>query len=161
MGAARRGEAAGRIVVPLLETGGSKWLGWVGRIWRKREGVLPYRYPAGMPRGALLFNHDALLVETAEPCMIVEGVFDALPHWPRAVACLGKPSRGQLTALMAARRPIVVVLDGDAWREGQALARLLTFRGRSTKWLRLPPAVDPGDIAPDQMAGMIEEASAA
>jgi DNA primase len=136
---------ANRIIVPIMSTDATQWVGWVARVWRQRQDVLPYRYPFGMKRGQLLFNHEALLVETNEPAVIVEGVFDALPYWPHGVACLGKPSRKQFPFLLAARRPLVVALDGDAWREGQALCRKLRFKGKQAEWIKLPPCTDPGD----------------
>lgn len=138
-----------RIIVPILGDDDT-WFGWVGRVWEPGW-ILKYRYPAGMQRGSLLWNHEALLIETDEPAMIVEGVFDGLPHYPYAVACLGKPSHGQIGALLAARRPLVVVLDGDAWMEAEALSLRLKFEGKRASFLRLPPRRDPGNYKPGDL----------
>jgi len=144
IGYCRRGRAARRIVVPVHPLGSTEWRGWVGRAWNP-DVDLRYVYPPGMPRGQLLFNADALLVETTTPVLVVEGVFDALPHWPNAVACLGKPVESQVQMMKGARRPLLVALDGDAWSEGAALAMRLNLSGKTAASLRLPPRKDPGD----------------
>lgn len=155
IGATLRGKAAYRVVVPVKT--GREWFGWVGRSWAKNS-VLPYLYPRGMERGELLFNAAALQVETDEPALIVEGVFDALPHWPNAVACLGKPTDTQFEIMLGARRPLVVVLDGDAWREGEALAMGLKLSGKKDAFaIKLPPATDPGDLTIEDLNLHIRE----
>jgi hypothetical protein len=106
---------------------------------------LKYRYPEGMKRGDHLWNYQALLKETEEPALVVEGVWDGLPHWPDVAACLGKPTRNQYPLLLAAKRPLIVVLDGDAWEECRSLALKLRLDGMRVKWLRLPPRTDPGE----------------
>jgi DNA primase len=77
---------------------------------------------------------------------VVEGVFDALALWPDAVAVLGKPSDQQVDALINAKRPVVIVLDGDAWLEGKWLAARLCLRGKRAGHIRLPPGVDPDEV---------------
>lgn len=139
------GRAAFRVVVPVKAADKQTWLGWVGRAYSK-SAQMKYVYPPGMKRGGMLFNGDALLTETDVPAIVVEGVFDALPHWPNAVACLGKPTRDQFEILAAARRPVVVALDGDAWKEGEALSMRLGFEGKQTGWIKFPPMSDPGDV---------------
>lgn len=149
IGAAVGGFYDGRIVVPVMSPEDEDiWFGWVGRDWTGHAD-LAYRYPKGMHRGSILYNHAALLVETDEPVLIVEGVLDALPYWPNAVACLGKPAlaNGQhLQFMLEAKRPLAVCLDGDAWREGWSLAMRLRFEGKQAGAVRLPPATDPNDI---------------
>ena len=156
IGATLSGKAAYRVIVPVK--GGREWLGWVGRSWCENS-PLRYLYPRGMQRGELLFNSAALQVETQRPAVIVEGVFDALPHWPHAVACLGKPTDDQFEIMLAARRPLVVALDGDAWREGRGLTRMLNrhFRKNRAYFLRLPPLVDPGDLTVEDLSLRIRE----
>ena len=138
------GQQAGRIIVPVLASGGD-WVGWVGRIWQKK-GTLPYIYPRGMQRGSVLYNQQALMVETDKPVLVVEGVFDSLALWPDSVAVLGKPSGTQVDALVAAKRPVAVVLDGDAWREGESLAMSLRIEGQRAGNVRLGPGVDPDEV---------------
>jgi Toprim-like len=145
IGACYEGRAKKRVVVPIFAADQKTWMGWSGRAWfpgaRQK-----YLYPTGMDREALLYKHDALLIESDDPVFVVEGVFDALAFWPDAVAVLGKPSEGQIEALIVAKRPVVVALDGDAWREGDALALRLRFEGQRAGALRLPPGKDPDEM---------------
>ena len=166
MGACLTGWLAGRVVVPVLGPNGrSNWRGWVARDWTNTA-ERRYLYPRGMKRGELLFNEAALHVETSEPLLVVEGIFDALPYWPDACACLGKPTDDQIELLVEARRPVVFALDGDAWVDAWCAAGKLNIRttswvenhqlfdrkieaGQITKpigWVKLPPLEDPGSV---------------
>lgn len=144
IGACVSGKYEGRVIVPIFSPDAA-WLGWVGRVWFK-QADRAYVYPRGMKRAELLYNHAALLEESDTPVLVVEGVFDALAHWPNAVAVLGKPSEQQIYALASARRPVVAVLDGDAWREGWALAARLRIEGQRSGSVRLPPRLDPDEV---------------
>ena len=148
IGVALSGRHYGRVIVPILDDEGREWLGWVGRAWVKRAD-LPYLYPHGMERGTLIYNQEALLVQTDEPAVACEGVFDTFPSWPNGVALLGKPSGPQLDAMAEAPRPIAVVLDGDAWMEGWALAAQLRLMGQRAGAVRLPPGKDPDEVDAD------------
>lgn len=143
IGACVRGPFSGRIVIPIYKAG--KLAGYVGRIWKKK-GERVYLYNSGFTRATTLYNEEALYVTTDEPVLVVEGVFDTFPFWPDAVAVLGKPSEPQIEMLLRARRPIAVVLDGDAHREGTALAIGLRLRGKMAVSLKLAPGVDPDEI---------------
>lgn len=131
-----------RVVVPIYGVAGLR--GWVARSIVPTERT--YLYPKGFSRADTLYNEACLDVESAEPALVVEGVFDALAWWPRSVAVLGKPSDWQVARLSAARRPIAVCLDGDAWREGWALAMQLRLNGQSAGCIRLPPGLDPDEV---------------
>lgn len=144
IGATLNGKAAYRVIVPVKA--GREWFGWVGRSWVEKA-PLRYLYPRGMPRGEIMFNSTALSVSTRDPALIVEGVFDALPHWPNTVACLGKPTDDQVELLLDAKRPLVIMLDGDAWREARSLARVLRRSGKEASFVRLPPTFDPGNFS--------------
>lgn len=147
---------AGRCIVPLLLSPGV-WAGWSARTYI--PGVEPkYRYPRGMTKGATFYNHRALRVPTEVPVLIVEGVFDALALYPHSAALLGTPSRHQIEAMADALRPVVFVLDGDAWEEGEALAWRLRFEGRSAGWVKLPPKVDPDEVPFDDLMDMAFDA---
>lgn len=162
IGACAKGWWAGRIIVPFTSSlVGGGWLGWVARLWRAKprknaEGKDAKKYlnMPGMPAGLQLFNHDALFVETDEPLLIVEGMFDTFPFWPNAAAVLGKPSHKQVEAMAQATRPLAIVLDGDAWRESWALAARLRFDGARAGYVRLPPQKDPDEV---DRAWLIEE----
>jgi len=147
VGAVLSGWLVGRVIIPLYDRGTVK--GWVARDYTKRAS-LPYLYPKGLDRSSTLFNMDALLVETDEPLLICEGCFDALPYWPDAVACLGKPIEAHIKLFRQAKRPLVVTLDGDAWEEGWAFAmKLRHILGRHVGFVRLPADEDPGTIDPN------------
>lgn len=140
IGCALSGRWAHRAIVPVRRPDASL-VGWVAR----HVGENPMRYLNSSGAIPGLFNEGALYVETNTPVMVVEGVFDALPFWPDAVALLGKPKDMQLAMLLDACRPVAVVLDGDAWREAEALAWRLKFEGKRAGFVRLPPTRDPAD----------------
>jgi hypothetical protein len=143
VGAVLDGYYAGRIIIPMLNDE-RDWVGYVARDWTGRA-QKPYLYPRGMSREHL-FNESALWERTEEPVLVVEGVLDTVPYWPDAVAVLGKPSHTQKESLMRAQRPVVLVLDGDAWREAHALCMELRLFGRTAGWVRLPPKKDPDEV---------------
>lgn len=155
IGAADDGYWAGRVIIPMLSHEDGEWLGWIARLWcnpsPNAEGrhAMKYLYPKGMPRGQTFWNHRALFVESDDPVMVVEGALDALPFDEDAVACLGKLSHAQMDALQETKRPVVAVLDGDAWVESWALAARLRFEGRRAGFVRLPPKVDPDEVDAD------------
>lgn len=172
IGACLKGPQGGRIVVPIINLAG-EWIGWQARLWdepkpdpqpddpfadyvpvaaRRRRWEPPkYITAEGMDREANVFNPMALEVETDEPVLVVEGTFDALPYWPDVTALLGKPSEGQIDLLKRAPRPVVVVLDGDAWIEGEMLAMRLELEGARSGWVKLPPKKDPNDFDPSKV----------
>jgi DNA primase len=98
-----------------------------------------------MARGEIVYNVRAAWLGEA-PLFIVEGAFDALALWPDGLALLGKPSPPQIELLVECSRPVVVVLDGDAWEEGWALAQRIRFRGKRAGSIRLPPCTDPDEV---------------
>ncbi len=153
LGACIEGWFRSRVVVPVLSPD-DVWLGFVARAWTKKAEI-PYLYPKGMARRDILYNHKALLAGDAahrlgadeqSPVFVVEGVMDALALWPDAVAVLGKPTDPQIFALAESPRPIAVCLDGDAWREGEALALRLRLEGQRAGSIRLPPTKDPDEM---------------
>lgn len=161
----------GRVLLPIVSAEGGV-LGWVGRAVFKAA-TLKYLYPPGMPRGSMLFNHAALLAETDEPAIVAEGVFDALAFGADGVAALGlggggggRPPAGatelqaraiarerakgtftdwQVEALAASRRPLAIVLDGDAHEEAWAISRRLRALGARAGSVRLEPGQDPDE----------------
>lgn len=148
MGYCHEGRYRGRVIVPLLGDDGS-WLGWVGRAtWKKA--AMKYIYPDDWIRGVLLYNEDALGIETDVPCLLVEGVFDELYYHPNSAALLGTPyTEYQMASLIDARRPVVAVLDGDAWELAETITMRLRFEGKRAGTIKLPPKMDPDEIAVD------------
>ena len=150
------GPVSGRVVVPILD--GTDWQGFSARtIYAARP---KYTYPPGMHRSELLYNVFALDRATDEPVYVVEGVLDALHLWPDAVALLGSASAWQVARLRACSRPLVVVLDGDAWRSGWELALRLSVPGRLAAALRLGPRVDPDEVPAAQLREAARDALA-
>jgi len=135
--------AFGRVIVPFLVPGG--WMGWSGRaVWKgfeKRDKYRLQKHPE-----FVLYNHDALLVKSEEPVYVVEGCFDALALWPDAVAVCGDVTENQIYALAAARRPVVMVPDGDAWEKGMSRMLRLRLEGARAGCVRLPPKKDPDEV---------------
>lgn len=142
MGAAVDGEFTDRIIVPHRHADGS-WWGFSARSWHKGA-PMPHKYPTGMSRD-YMFNQKALNVETDDPVLLEEGVLDGLLYWPDCVCALGKPIEAHIRLLKEARRPVAVVLDGDAHRQGEWFSHLLRLEGVSSGSVRLPPGRDPND----------------
>lgn len=145
IGACFQGYFSERIIIPIMDEAQRNWHGFIARDWTGNA-VRKYLYPKGMDRGGLLFQQHLLKEETSEPALIVEGVFDALPYVGRAVACLGKPTHKQFDLLCRSKRPLCVVLDGDAWEEGYALSQKLKLNGKVTGYVKLPAGDDPGSV---------------
>lgn len=151
IGAVIRGRYAGRVCVPIYKAG--KMVGFMTRSWKKKPppSVRTYLYSDDFDRATTIYNEEALYVTTEYPCLIVEGIFDTFPFWrpgqalSDAVAVLGKVSPPQLEMMLKARRPLLVVFDGDAHREATALAMQLRLGGLRAAALRLPPGVDPDE----------------
>lgn len=142
IGACTGGRFAGRVIIPVKDDDGA-WVWYVGRTWGPSE--RPYLYPRGDRRG-VMFHQAALGVKTDTPAMIVEGCFDALAVWPDGVAVLGKPTEENVESFLAAARPVALVLDGDAHREGWAIAYRLRLHGQRAGSVRLPPRIDPDEV---------------
>lgn len=165
IGACATGKYAGRVVVPVFETSGKYWLGYVTRVWlgkrafkeaqaraaEEGEEIRKYLYPNWPGRGRILYNEVALREKTDVPVLAEEGVFDTFLYLPHAVAFLGKPSHDQLTLLLGAERPVAFILDGDAWREARALTLWMRLHGRPAGYVRLPPKVDPDEMNPREL----------
>jgi hypothetical protein len=143
LGITLEGKQRNRIIVPVYHE--HRLAGWVGRVWEPNR-WLPYVYPEGFKRGDVLWNSNALQIETDKPLLVVEGVFDGLPYWPDASACLGKPTRNQFDLLLEAKRPLAIALDGDAWELGRALSMRLKLKGRWAGFIRIPPKEDPNSV---------------
>jgi len=145
-----------RVIMPFLTAEEGVWAGWVARdITGTKD--RKYLNARGMQRARLLYNANCLLTKTEKPVIVVEGIFDALACHGNAVALLGKPSDEQVEALLASSRPIAVVLDGDAWREGWALAKRLRLEGAQAGYVRMPARTDPDEVGWDWLEEQVEK----
>lgn len=148
LGACATGFFAGRIIIPVVSQEG-EWRGFVARAGL--PGVEPkYLYPKGFNRASYFFNEPALSAKVGDntPIIVTEGVFDAIKLFPDAVACLGKPTKKQVTKLVQnPGDPIYgCMLDADAKAEGQALQMKLTLMNKRAFFIPLPPGEDPGSM---------------
>ena len=152
------GYYAGRVIVPHTHDTGEVW-GFSSRLWTRNppEGVPKTLYPPGMDRD-ILYNEQALYIETDVPCMVVEGAMDSTWYLPHAVACLGKPTSAHFDKFLLARRPLVFCLDGDAWRTAKALHFKMRMRKRPSGWLKLPAKQDPQSVDPVELWGQVTKA---
>jgi len=147
LGACAWGKYSGRVVAPVLDFDRQTWLGFSARSWLPRGSVeQPYLNPGGMLKGHIFYNGAIIHEKPGEPLFVCEGIFDALALWDDASAFLGKPSEFQEDLLVECPRPVISVLDGDAWRESEALAWRLQMRGKRAGWIRLPPGEDPSTM---------------
>jgi hypothetical protein len=148
-GACGTGRFQGRVVVPHLGVVGGPWLGFSARLVKPAPDRPKYLYPRGMDRRVALWGLPWAPRDDS-PLYVVEGVFDALPLFPQALATFGKSVSEEQLAILARigrERPVVPCLDGDAWPESEALARMLARRGAvGGRWCKLPPEADPGTL---------------
>lgn len=136
----------GRLIIPILDPRDpSSWFGYVGRDYTGRSG-LPYLYSKGMSRARVLYREEVLWRETDVPALGVEGTLDAAFLYPDGFAVLGTWGQEQMEKLKAARRPVVWVLDGDAWRKGEAASMTMEVLGIRGGSIRLPPKMDPDNM---------------
>lgn len=134
----------GRIVFPTFAADG-ELIGWQSR---HPDGRPPrYRTAEGMDRISL-FYRDQHLTNGTGPIVLVEGPFDALAQWEiGAIGFLGKPSSQQLNRLLDSGRPLVWLLDGDAWKESLGYADWMRSKGKEDVWhVRLPGGEDPCSV---------------
>lgn len=151
LGYAADGDHAGRIILPLVHTDDWEHVGWVGRLARTpKPWERAYHTAAGVHRAHAFWNADALGAP-GDMLLVTEGVFDAIPLYPHAVACLGKPTNDQLATLASCAKPLVMVLDADAWTTGLARTIQLRAAGLPAWCLALPHARDPGTSDPTQI----------
>ncbi len=134
------------VVVPFMRSG--KVVGWGARSIHEKR----YHYPDGFDKEHNPFNYDALFEETDIPLLIVEGYFDAMPHWPFALAVGGQPTNFHWYELFPqAKRPLVMALDADMQIKNELGADMLALHGVRAKFLRLPPGTDPGGTAREKV----------
>ncbi len=142
--------AQGRIVIPVYMRG--NLVGWQCRYpaeldW-KELGIPKYYTKPGMPKRLILYNYDNAV---KHPFVIVtEGPMDAWNIAPYGVSLFGKkPSAMQLQLLCESwPSAIIILLDGDAWDDANALVEKLksaNYRGLILP-IKLPANKDPADL---------------
>lgn len=155
--------AEGRIIVPITSKG--ELAGWQARFvgernWKASSQPKYYDMPR-LPKRLLLYNLDQ--ARTYPWGVLVEGVTDVWAVGPHAVGLLGKTFSFAQTETLAAAfrdRPLVVMLDGDAQRENEAITRNLAERNPSgIVRVTLPEETDPASYSPDVLADVIRGAA--
>lgn len=155
IGACLSGELSGFVVVP-VDVGGLQ-VGWVARhIVHKK-----YMTPPAFPRDRVLLNQDVLAEVTDEPIAVVEGPFDALRHWPRAVACFGQPTEEHFQVLLGAQRPLCMMLDADRRDHNRSWAQRLWMHGKDVSLAEVPAGKDPGKITHEDFLALLSSRSQA
>ena len=116
--------------------------GWTARSFTQKHEKLKLN-PAGMSRD-LLYNQEVLERASDKPCFTVESVTSSLRLLPHACAFLGQPTNIHFETLCSIRtRPLIIVHDGNRYKECRAFARDLRYRNVLAKAILLPPGADP------------------
>jgi len=148
-----------RLIAP-VETAG-RLVGWQARFVGERNWkacpVPKYYDMPGMVKRLALYNLDQ--AKKYPMAVLVEGVTDVWAVGPHAVALLGKSiSYHQCWMLLNSfqDRPLVVMLDGDAHKENDAITRDLADRlPAGVMRVTLPGDRDPADFTKDAVAEII------
>ena len=151
--------AEGRIIVPVEADGVP--VGWQARFVGDRNwkacAVPKYWTMPGLRVKWTLYNLDRARHRAF--AVLVEGVTDVWAVGPNAVALFGKSiSFHQRRALerTLGGRPLVVMLDGDAQRENDAVTRgLAALLPGGVVRVTLPPGRDPADFSRADLGRMV------
>jgi DNA primase len=107
----------------------------------------------GMPKREVLYNFDG--ARDVHFVIVVEGITDVWRIGDPAVAILGKtisPVQAELLRTTWRHKPIVVMLDGEARAEADAIVDKLAQSGDNpVVAARLPVGVDPADLSEDEV----------
>lgn len=151
--------AQDRLIIPFIEKG--TLVGWQARCpdekpWKMLREPKYFTMP-GMPKGRLLYNYEKA---SNEPVIVVcEGPTDVWRVGPVGVALLGKQAtraQEELLAKLAATKPLVLLLDGDALNDQECLQKQLKDRApNGLVSLVLPPDQDPGDLTREELWELI------
>lgn len=158
------GAGIGRLVIPVRREvdGETKVWGWQARTLGEFEHLPKYFTVPDLKKSVLLYGAERVEAGTG-PVVVCEGPIDAWRFDRDAVALLGKSaSEFQIRFLcrLAAGRPLVVALDGEARDDAEALVdRLLHARESSilrpdkspVLLLPLPEGRDPADGSTDEL----------
>lgn len=153
-----------KIIIPIHMHG--TLVGWQARFIGERNwkvsSVPKYWDMPGMPKRLMLYNHDR-----ASQCPWVglqEGVTDVWSTGPMMMSLLGSTvtfAQRRILALAFKDKPLVIMLDGDAMLENEAITHDLRREHRpGVVMVTLPEHTDPGNLSPEVNLGIIHEAAA-
>ena len=170
LGLCRRGVLKDYVAIPIYGFPASPdenpvaYLGrWPSDDFDESAGRPRYKWPDGFPKSHVVYGLAKALQGTeGKPLIVVEGPFKVY-HLVQAgfrnvVAIFGASlSEEQARLLIDARRPIVLLLDGDAAGElgGRAAAERLVEH-TLVRVLRLPTEVAPDDLIGDQLLELLD-----
>lgn len=164
------GRGTGRLVIPICRVtdGTAEVWGWQARTLGDFETLPKYFSSPGLKKSALLYGAERGLPGT-EPVAVCEGPVDVWRFGTNAVAVFGKHASGEQVrhlCRLAAGRPLVVALDGDARDEAEELAARLR-EARRTSLLRpdaapvslltMPHGQDPADLAREELRRLVRQ----
>jgi hypothetical protein len=158
------GAGVGRLVIPICREvdGKTKVWGWQARTLGEFENLPKYFTVPDLKKSALLYGAERVEAGTG-PVAVCEGPIDVWRFDRDAVSLLGKSASEHQVGLLcrlAAGRPLVVALDGEAQDEAETLADRLR-RARRSSILRpddspvlvlpLPEDRDPADCSTEEL----------
>ena len=159
------GRGVGRLVIPIsreTDNGDAKVWGWQARTLGEVENLPKYFTAPDLKKSSLLYGAERVEAGTG-PVAVCEGPIDVWRFDRDAVALLGKSAseyQVRLLCRLAAGRPLVVALDGEAQDEAETLVARLQ-RARESSLLRpdqspvlllaLPDGRDPADCSTDEL----------
>jgi hypothetical protein len=163
------GQGIGRLVIPIYRVadGSAEVWGWQARTLGESERLPKYFTVPGLKKSALLYGAERVMPGTG-PVAVCEGPTDVWRFGRDAVALFGKHGSDyqvRLLCRLAAGRPLVVALDGDARDEAETLAARLRETRRSSllrpdaapvRVLSLPAGADPADCTSRDLKSLIE-----
>jgi len=151
----------GRLVIPVVQ--GRRLVGWQARrLEDVKKDKYKYLNEDGFRKSQALYNMDRAAFH--RDMVVVEGVTDCWKTGDHSVALFGKKaSAHQLSILSMMWRysgSCVIMLDGDAWKQSNWLARKLREaqafpRGIAEVHL---DGRDPGDMSKAEIQSIVEEA---
>lgn len=146
--------ARNRIIIPVYSPE-DKLLGWQARSIGAPLHDQPKYYSCnGFPRSLCFYNFG--LAQKQAYIVVCEGPTDVWRYGPEAVASFGKiVTRAQQQLLASARRPVVLLLDGDVSDAEQQRAVSGLF-GVPCSVIRLPPDRDPASYPDYELRSIVE-----
>jgi DNA primase len=152
----------GRIYIPIWMN--NQLVSWQGR-WPEdlnwKAVSIPKYYNRPGPKGRMFYNNDTAM--NWPFVVVVEGIPSVWRIGGPAVSMLGKSMTGPQRLLLQrwAGKPIIIMLDHDAFLESEGLLReLRTMVQSPVIEVRLPDNYDPGDYSHEADVAMICAAAA-
>ncbi len=161
---ARYPQCSNKIIIPVVMNG--QLVGWQARFigernWKASAAPKYWDMP-GMPKRLMLYNHD-LAMDAPWVCL-QEGVTDVWSTGTFSMSLLGSTITFAQRRILAYRpfrtKPLVLMLDGDAYLDNEAItAELRRDHQAGVVQVTLPVGVDPGDLDPEANLEIIYQAA--